>query len=95
LYCESEPTKTRPLIVLFDEFDEPLERIHTGIKAHSEMPTAVGDKSGWNRMLDEIQLGMYPNMILVLTSNRGPNYINTFDKAYIREGRVDLTFEIL
>ena len=45
-------------------------------------------------MLDTIQRGMYPNIILIMTSNRGPEFINSLDTSYIRKGRVDLTFEM-
>jgi hypothetical protein len=44
--------------------------------------------------LDSIQRGMYPNIILILTSNRAPEYIHSLDPSYIRKGRVDLTFEM-
>jgi hypothetical protein len=43
-------------------------------------------------MLDEIHIGMYPHMILLLTSNKSPEFIRELDPSYIREGRVDLTF---
>jgi hypothetical protein len=58
------------------------------------VPIIVPDKSGWNNMLDTIQRGMYPNLILIMTSNRGPEFINSLDPSYIRKGRVDLTFEM-
>jgi hypothetical protein len=45
-------------------------------------------------MLDEIQRGMYPNIILLLTSNKTPDFIRSLDPSYIRDGRVDLTFEM-
>ena len=94
LHTEVEPTKNKPLIMIFDEVDAALIKIHEGIPAHPKMPTMVADKTGWNHMLDEIQRGMYPNFILLLTSNRGPDFVTSLDPSYIREGRVDLTFEM-
>ena len=37
---------------------------------------------------------MYPNTILLLTSNRGPEFVRALDPSYIREGRVDLILEL-
>jgi hypothetical protein len=91
---EIEPKPTEPLILAFDEFDVPLVNIHAGIEPHKHMPIQVSDKTGWNQMLDEFAIGMYPNVILVLTSNKNPEFIRTIDPSYIREGRVDLTFNV-
>jgi len=94
LICEVEPTPQKPLVIVFDEFDAVIEKIHVGIPPHKNIPIVVADKAGWNHMLDSIQRGMYPNIILILTSNRGPDYIKSLDPSYIRKGRVDLTFEM-
>jgi len=94
LHSEVEPTKNKPLILVFDEVDSALIKIHDGIPHHSKIPTMVSDKTGWNHMLDEIQRGMYPNFILLMTSNRNPEFIKGLDPSYMREGRVDLTFEM-
>ena len=94
VYSEVEPSEIKPLILIFDEFDAVITELHNGtILSHKNFPIAVQNKSGWNHMLDEIQRGMYPNFILILTSNRGPDFFNSLDPSYIREGRVDLTFE--
>lgn len=94
LHSDVEPTKNKPLIIVFDEVDSALLKIHEGIPQHNKIPTMVSDKTGWNHMLDEIQRGMYPNIILLMTSNRTPEFINGLDSSYMREGRVDLTFEM-
>jgi len=94
LLTEVEPTPQKPLIVVMDEFDLIIEKIHLGLPLHKNIPIAVHDKSGWNHMLDSIQRGMYPNIILILTSNRGPDFIELMDPSYIRKGRVDLRFEM-
>ncbi len=80
------------MVIVFDEFDSALIKIHEGIPPHNKMPIAVTDKPGWNHMLDEIQRGMYQDIVLILTSNRGPDFIHSLDESYIRKGRVDLTF---
>jgi len=94
LHSEVEPKFNKPLIVVFDEFDSALNKIHVGIAPHPKIPTSVADKPGWNHMLDEIQRGMYPDLILIITSNKGPEYIASLDPSYIREGRVDMIFEM-
>jgi hypothetical protein len=90
LYNESEASEEKPLIVSFDEFDGALVRIHTGIEPHKHLPTLISDKASWNHFLDEIGRGMYPHLVLLLTSNRGPDFIRSLDPSYIREGRVNL-----
>jgi ATP-dependent 26S proteasome regulatory subunit len=94
LVTEVEPTAQKPLILVFDEIDLTLMKIHEGIPQHKNVPIVVSDKSGWNHMLDSIQRGMYPNIILIMTSNRGPEFINSLDTSYIRKGRVDIIEEM-
>ena len=91
LYAEVEPSAEKPLVVAFDEFDGPLMAIHRGIPPHKAVPISVGDKAGWNKFMDEIDRGMFPFLVLVLTSNRDPAFIRALDPSYIRDGRVDLT----
>ena len=95
IYAEIEPTIQKPLVIAFDEIDETILRIHSGIDLHKSLPIAVSDKTGWNQMLDEIQRGMYPNLSVLLTTNKTPEFIREIDPSYIREGRVDLIFEVL
>ena len=94
LYAEAEPTAEKPLVLAFDEFDGALMAIHVGIPPHKAVPISIGDKAGWNKFMDEIDRGMYPHLLLVLTSNRDPAFIRALDPSYIREGRVDLTFAV-
>jgi len=92
LYAEAEPSAEKPLILAFDEFDGALMDIHAGIPPHKSVPISVPNKAGWNTFMDEIDRGMYPHLVLVLTSNRDPAFIRALDPSYIREGRVNLTF---
>lgn len=94
LYNRVAPEKETPLIVVLDEFDVILHNIHTGIAPHKNIPIQVKNKTTWNQFLDRIQIGMYPNLILVLTSNKTPDYINEMDASYIRKGRVDMCCEV-
>jgi len=94
LYAEADPTAERPLILAFDEVDGVLCAVQVGIAPHKAVPILIRDKAGWNRFFDKIDLGMYPHLILLLTSNRDPDFIHALDPSYIRKGRVNLTFEI-
>lgn len=94
LYSEAEPTEETPLIVAFDEIDGPLQRIHEGIPEHKNLRTKVKDKQGWNQMLDEIQMGFYPHLVIILTTNKSPDFFNEMDTSYIRDHRVDKIYEL-
>ena len=94
LHSEVEPTRNKPIILIFDEVDAALLKIHEGIPPHAKYPTMVLDKEGWNNMLDEVQRNMYPNLIILMTSNRGPEFVDSLDLSYRREGRIDLTIEM-
>lgn len=94
LYTEAEPSETKPLIIAFDEIDSALVKIHEGILQHKSIPIPVSDKSGWNHMLDDIQRGLYPHLILILTSNKDTAFINEMDTSYLRERRIDKIFHL-
>jgi hypothetical protein len=94
LYSDSDISEKTPLIVVFDEIDVTLININTGILQHKNMPISVCDKTGWNQMLDEIQRGMYPYLILIMTTNKSPEFINDLDQSYIRKGRVNQIIEM-
>jgi len=89
VYTDAEPTEMMPLIVAFDEIDGPLQEIHKGIPSHKNLKIRVQNKQGWNQMLDEIQMGFYPHLIIIMTTNKSPDFINGLDDSYIREHRVD------
>lgn len=84
-----------PRIIMLEEFDKMIEKIHfSGVKSHDKIPTSISDKSSWNKFLDKIERGQHPDVLLVLTTNRTPEYIDSLDPSYIRKGRVDLRFEM-
>jgi len=41
-------------------------------------------------MLDKLDYGLYPNVILLLCSNVSTQDINKLDPSYLRQGRMDL-----
>lgn len=94
IYSDIEPPSESPIIVGFDEVDNVIVAVNNGIPSHKSIPIQIQDKSGWNSFFDAIQRGLYPNLIVVLTSNRSADYIRSIDPSYIREKRVDLTFSM-
>jgi hypothetical protein len=89
---DAEPTKEKPLIIAMDEIDIALASIHKEIPLHKNIHIETRDKTGWNRFMDNIQRGLFPYVILLLTSNKTPEEIAiaTRDPSYLRPGRVNL-----
>jgi hypothetical protein len=95
MYTEILPTKEKPLVVVLDEFDIIISKIHTGITQHKNIPIQVHNKPSWNMFFDDINLGIYQNMILIMTSNLGLFDLNKlYDSSYIRKGRIDNFYEL-
>lgn len=94
LYVQTNPTKEKPLVLIFDEFDSILKKIHEE-KIHEigDRRIAIKTKGEINLFFDEIQRGIFPYLIVILTTNKDPQYINDMDPSYIRRGRVDLIAE--
>jgi len=92
LHNEVEPSEECPLIVSFDEVDSVLTRFP--LQPHKNFPTEILDKHGWNHFFDEIHRGLFPHTIVLLTSNRDPDFIRGLCPSFLRPGRVDLIFEL-
>jgi len=95
VYSEMEPSVECPLILAMDEIDDAIRIITSdNPPGHKRMPISVGSKSGWNKMMDEIHLGIFPHLIILLTSNVHADCINRIDSSLLRDGRVDLIIDI-
>jgi hypothetical protein len=94
LHTEVDPTEDKPLIILINEIDIPLINITEGIPDHKYLDICIQDKSGWNDFFDDIRIGMYPNIIVLLTSNKSTTFINELDLSYLRESRIDIISEL-
>jgi len=93
LYFEAD-TET-PLIVTFDEVDTIIHMVDAGIERHKSLSIQLQGRTQWNQFMDNIQMGMYPNLILILTTNKTPEEIaSTYDASYLRKGRVDMIREM-
>ena len=97
LYNQVNPTINNPLILLIDEFDIILDLLHHNkIILHKNIPTEIYNKTTWNNLFDDINLKLYPNLIIILTSNINRKTIEeTYDTSYIRKGRINLTFNLI
>lgn len=96
LYSTIIPTEDKPLILVLDEVNILYHNVfHELIPRHKNIPIQISDKTSLNRFFDDINLGLYPNLIVVMTSNISAQEIEkNFDPSYIREGRVDLRFNL-
>ena len=92
LYDSVKPTEVSPLIVMIDEFDLIVDMIHkTEIECHETIPIEIRNKTSWNTLLDDVNLNIYPYMIVILTSNLDKTaFISKYEQSYIRPGRVDI-----
>jgi hypothetical protein len=96
LYADAEVSEENPLILALEEIDTAIVRIHEKIEPlHGiAIPIPVCDKMSWNNLLTHINRGLYPHLILVLTTNKTPDFFNDLDPSYIAKNRVDLIFEV-
>jgi len=91
LYNHSEPTEEKPLIVLFDEIDTMIHLVDKGeVFKHKSIPTQIFDKTSYNTFFDEVADGMYPFLIILLTSNKTAKEISEENhECYLRKERVN------
>lgn len=88
IYNQVSPTFVNPLIIVFEEIDIWIKYVHDGIAEHKNIPTLIKNKPSWNTFFDDLKI-LYPNLILVMTSNTRPEVIDALDSSYLRNGRVD------
>jgi hypothetical protein len=96
LYNQVNPTIASPLIVVLDEFDILLHKLHNSlIEPHRNISIQIYDKITWNRFFDDVNLGLYPYLIIILTSNYSHKQLEElYDPSYIREGRIHVNFHL-
>jgi len=95
LYTSTEHSSVKPLVLLMDEVEIILKQIHNGIPQHKNYIIHMRNKVHWNAFLDKIQLGTYPNLILIMCSNYSREKIShDLDPSYLRDGRVNLYFHM-
>ncbi len=91
LYSTIEPNKAQPLVIVLEEIDILVEKLHMGtIKPHKDYIAPMTDKSTWNQFFDRFDRGLYPHVILIMTSNRPIEWFEQLDSSYMRAGRCNL-----
>jgi len=95
IYNTVMPTNTKPLVLVIEEFDILIHRIHNNlITPHKNIPIQVKDKTSWNTLFDRIDRGLFPNIYFILTTNIDPKIIDNLDSSYLRSGRITHRFVI-
>jgi hypothetical protein len=86
--------QTNPLILVIDEIDTILTKIHQGVpEVASNGLRPMNDKMSWNIFMDK--LSIRAGVIVLLTSNKSLAEIETTcDPSYLRNGRVHMAFEM-
>lgn len=93
IYRQTNVNKSKPLVVVLEEVDMLLQNIHTGeIKKHRDIDVPIYNKSTWTSFWDDVDNGLYPYVIFIMTSNNNIDNINMMDSAYLRDGRVNKKF---
>jgi hypothetical protein len=91
LYNKVNPKSTKPLIIVLDEVDILIEKIHRKqIEPHKKLKLEIHDKITWNNFLDKFNYNLYPHVIIVLISNKSRQEIDAMDKSFLRSGRIDI-----
>jgi hypothetical protein len=96
---EHKPTRDCPLIVAMDEIDDAVIKISNGlIKENETTMISTATKNAWNTLFDNLDRGMYPNTILILTSNLSTQEIaqqcKGGDTSLLRDKRVSDFFHL-
>ena len=94
LYTSVLPSYEKPLIVLLDEGEILLRSLTDGVPLHKNYIIHMRSKVHWNALLDKIQIGCYPNSILMICSNSSKHEIDKLDPSYLREGRINRYFTL-
>lgn len=86
-----KPTKEEPTVIVLEEIDTVITSFHNKViepKTYGSAP--VRNKTDWNNFLDQFDYGQYPNVVLVMTTNKPRQWFDDLDPSYMREGRVNL-----
>jgi len=91
LWSTVEPSKKQPLIVVLEEVDIILRKIHSGsIEPHKNYTIPINDKTSWNQFFDRFDRTLFPHVILLMTTNMPITWFDSLDSSYVRDGRCNL-----
>ena len=94
-YNAASPSEDNPFVLVIEEADTMFDQIHNNkIIPHSKIPIFARTKGEINSLFDKIKNGLFPYMLIMMTSNISPDVLTKTklgdDKSYLRDGRVDL-----
>jgi len=93
LVADASPTDDSPLVVVLEEVDIILHKIHhDAVVKNREVATSVHDKTGWCNFLDNMVF--MNNVLLIMTSNKSKADLDALDPAYLRKGRIHAEFRM-
>jgi len=88
---KSDTDTSGPLVIVMEEIDTTIKMIHEGsVPRHSKAITSIHNKATFNSLLDDMIF--HRNMIIILTSNKTKEEIDSLDASYLREGRVNACY---
>lgn len=91
IYTMTKIDSRRPLILLLDEVDILLNKIHNNKNDdHKKFSREIHNKTTWNNFMDKIEFGLFPYVIVIMNSNKHENEINRLDTSYLRKGRINI-----
>ena len=91
LYNKVSPSKDSPLIVVIEEIDMPVSKMHDGtLTPHRDIPTQITNKTDWNQFFDRFDRLQYPYIYFIITTNKPASYFDELDASYMRRGRVNI-----
>lgn len=94
IYSYVETTPSCPVIILIDEVDILINKIHNkDVIEHKYYTREIFDKTSYTSFMDKIEYGLFPNVILIMNSNKKKKDIDNLDKAYMRTGRINIISE--
>jgi len=95
LYTKVFPSKDSPLIVVIEEIDIMMAKIHSNtVTQHRDIPTLITNKIEWNMFLDRFDRGLYQHVIFIMTTNKSDTYFDELDASYMRVNRVNIKCKV-
>jgi hypothetical protein len=95
LYNKVSPSKDSPLIIVVEEVDIGLSKIHDGtLVTHRDIPILITNKTDWNIFFDRFDRKLYPWVYFIMTTNKNASYFDELDASYMRDGRVNLKCQV-
>lgn len=68
LYNKVSPSKDSPLIVVLEEIDMPVSKMHNCVLIpHRDIPTQITNKTDWNQFFDRFDRLQYPYIYFIMT----------------------------